>query len=60
MSQDSSWSRFFPRSIVNALKVVYSAGAGVVPKGNNRQINASSSTIAINFDAVVALAYIWR
>ena len=32
VSQDSSWSRSLPRSIAASLTVVYSDGAGVVPK----------------------------
>ena len=34
VSQDWSWSRFLPRSIAASLIVVYSTGAGVVPKCN--------------------------
>ena len=60
VSQDSSRSRSFPRSIAASLTVVYSAGAGVVPKGNLKQRKASSSTIEIHVNAVVAFACIRR
>ena len=50
----------FPRSIAALRTVVYSAGAGVVPKGNRRQKNSSSSTISIQVHAVVAFACIRR
>ena len=50
----------FPRSISAFPIVVYSAGAGVVPKGSFRQIKASFSTIVMQVDAVLAFAWIWR
>ena len=56
--QDSSRSRSLPRSIAASLPVIYSSGAGVVPKGNLRQRKDSSSIIAMHVDAVVAFAYI--
>ena len=49
-----------PRSIAASLMVVYSAGAGAVPKGNLKQRKASSSTIAMHVDAVFACACILR
>ena len=58
MSQDSSQSRSVPRSIAASLIVVYYSGVGVVPKGNIRQIKASSSIIAIHVDAVFAFSCI--
>ena len=60
VSQYSSLSRFFSRSIAYQIIVVYSDVAGVVPTGNQRQRKASLSTIAIQFDAVVAFAWIQR
>ena len=60
VSQYSSRSRLLPRSISASLTVVYYAGAGVVPTGNFMQRKASSSTIAMDVDAVVAFACIWR
>ena len=60
VSQDSSRIRFLPRSIAASLTVLYSTGAGVVKKGNLRQIKASSSTIAIHVDAVVTFVCIRR
>ena len=59
MSHDSSLSRSLHRSIAASLIVVYSAGAGVVPKGNNRQRNASLSTIAMQVDVILAFTWIW-
>ena len=52
--------RSFTRSIYASPTVVHSAGAGVVPKGNLRQKNASSSTIAIQVDVVVEFVCIRR
>ena len=43
--QDSNRSRSLPRSIVASPTLVYSAGAGLVPKGNLSQRKAISSTI---------------
>ena len=60
VSQDSSWSRSFPRSIATSLTVLYSAGAGVVPKCNLRQRKSGSYTIAMHVDKVVKFAYIRR
>ena len=60
VSQYLSRSRSFPRSISNLLTVIYSAGVGVVPKGNQRQIKASLSTIYIQVKAIVVFALIWR
>ena len=54
VSQDSSRSRSFPRSIAASLTVVYSAGTGVVPSGNLKQRKASSLTIAMHVNAVVS------
>ena len=48
----------FPRSIYALLIVVYSDGAGVVPKGNHRQIKVISSTIAMQVDAVIEFSWI--
>ena len=39
VTQDSSRSRLFPRSFSASRTVIYYASAGVVPKGNRRQIN---------------------
>ena len=49
VSLDPLWYRSisFPGSITNSLTVVYSFGAGVVPKGNHRNIKYRSSTIAM-------------
>ena len=58
VSKDSSQSRSLLRSIAASLTVVYSAGAGVVPKGNLKQRKASSSTIAMHVDAVFTCACI--
>ena len=60
VSQDWSWSIFLPRSIAPSLAVVYSAGAGVVLKGNLKQKKASSSTIAMHVDAVFVFDCIRR
>ena len=60
VSQDSSWSRLLPRYIAASLKVVYSAGAGVVPKCNLRQIKTSLLTNEIHVNVVVAFASIRR
>ena len=60
VSQDSSRSRSFPRSIAASLTVIYSFVAGVVPKGDRRQRNASSSTIAMHVTAVVIFSCIQR
>ena len=60
VSQYLSRSRSFPRSIAASLTVIYSAGAGVVKKGNRRQRKDSLSTIAMHVNAVGAFAYIWR
>ena len=60
VSKDSSQSRSLPRSIAASLTVVYSAGAGVVPKGSLKQRKDSSLTIVMHVDAVVAFACIWR
>ena len=58
VSQDSSQSRSFTRSIAASLTVVYSSGAGVVPKVNLKQRKASSLTIAMHVNAVVVFACI--
>ena len=58
VSQASSRSRSFPRSIAASLKFTYSSGASVMPKGNLRQRKDSSSTIAMHVDAVFAIACI--
>ena len=60
VSQDSSRSRLFPRSIVASLTAVYSAGAGVAPKINHRQIRDSLSNICMHVDSVVVFACIRR
>ena len=60
VSQDPSQSRSFPRSIAASLTVVYSSGAGVVPKGNLRQKKSISFNIAMHVDVVVSFACIWR
>ena len=60
VSQDSSRSRSLPRSFADSLAVVYYSGAGVVPKGNLRQRNSSSSNISMHVDAVVAFVCIRR
>ena len=58
VSQDSPRSRFLRRSIAASLTVVYYACVGVVPMGNLMQRKASSSTIAMYVDVVVAFACI--
>ena len=60
VSQYLSRSRSFPRYIFASLAVVYSTSRGVVPKGNRRQRKAIFSTIAVQFNAVVEFAWIWR
>ena len=60
VSHDSSQIRSLPRYIAASLTVVYSAGAGVVPKGNLRHIKARSSNIAMQTDAVVVFTCIRR
>ena len=60
VSHDSSLSRLFPMSIPASLVVVYSYGAGVVPKSGCRQRKATLSTILIQVDVVLVLAWIWR
>ena len=60
VSQDFPLSRSFTRSISALLTVLYSAGAGVVPKGNLRQRKDGLSTIDMQVDAVVAFAWIRR
>ena len=60
VSQDSSQSRLLPRSIAALLTVVYSAGAGVVPKGNLKHRKYSLSTIAIHVNTVFAFTCIRR
>ena len=60
VSNDSSLSRLFPMSIPASLVVVYSYGAGVVPKSGCRQRKATLSTILIQVDVVLVLAWIWR
>ena len=60
MSQDSYQIRSLPMSISASLKFVYSSGAGVMPKGKLRHRKASSSTIAMHVDAVVAFACMRR
>ena len=60
VSQYSSLSRSFHKSIAALLIVVYSAVAGVVLKGNHLQRQTSLSTFSIQVNAVVAFAWIWR
>ena len=60
VSQDWSWSRFLPRSIAASLIVLYSAGAGAVPKGNLKQRKSNLSTISMHVDAVFTFACIRR
>ena len=60
MSHDLYLSRLFPRYIYDFLIVVYSAGAGMVPKGDRRQRKASFYIISIQVDVVVAFAWILR
>ena len=60
VSQDSSWSISLPRSISASLTVLYSSGAGVVTKGNSRQIKSISSNIAMPVYEVVVFACIRR
>ena len=59
VSQDSSYSRLFHRSIAALLVVVYSSDVGVVSKGNCRQRKASMYTITMQVNTVVAFAWIW-
>ena len=60
VSQDSSQSISFPRYVATSLKVLYFAGAGVVPKGKSGQRKSSLSTIDMHVYAVVAFACIRR
>ena len=60
VSQDSSRSRWLPRSISASITVISSASTGVVPKVNLRQREASFSNIAMHVDSVVAFACIRR
>ena len=60
MSQGSSRSRLFPRSIAASLTVVYSSGTVVVPKDNRMQRKASSYTIYMQVDMVLAFLCIRR
>ena len=60
VSQDSYHGRCFPRYTAASLTVVYSAGAGVVPKGYLRQRKASLYTIDMQVDAVIAFSCIWQ
>ena len=60
VSQYSSQNRSLPRSIATSLTVIYSAGAGVVPKGKLKQIKSSWYTIAMHVNVIVVLACIWR
>ena len=60
VSQDYNRSRSLPRYISASPTVVYSAGTGVVLKGNIKQIKSSSSTFAMHVDMVVAFACIRR
>ena len=60
VSQYSSQIRSLPRSIAASLTVIYYAGAGVMPKGNFKQIKASLLTIAMHVDAVVVILCIRR
>ena len=55
VSKDSSQSGSLPRYIAASLTVIYSNGAGVVPKGKPKQRKASSSTFAIHVKAVLRL-----
>ena len=47
----------FPRYIADLLRVVYSAGVGVFPKGRRRQINAVFFTIGMHVDAI--FVFVW-
>ena len=58
VSQDSFQSRLLPMYIADSLTVVYSDGAGVVPKGNLRQRKSSPLTISVHVNVVVAFACI--
>ena len=58
VSQDSSHSRYFLRSIAASLTVVYSDGDGVMPKGNLSQRKASLSTITMHVNTFVSFACI--
>ena len=49
-----------PRSISASLIVVYSAGAGVVPKYKHSNRKASLSTTTMKVYAVIEFAWIWR
>ena len=60
MSHDVSSRRSFPRFIAESLMVVYSAGAGVVPKGRCRQRKASFTTIAMHVNATCAFMWTRR
>ena len=51
--------RSFPRSIYASLIVVYSSGAGVVPNGILRKINARFSTISMHVDTIWEFVWIF-
>ena len=60
VNHDSYLIRSLPRSIAALLVVVYSADAGVVPKGNHRQRRASLSNISMQVEVAAAFAWIQR
>ena len=50
----------FPRSVAASLMVVYSANAGVAPKGRRRQRKASFNTITMYVTDICALVWTRR
>ena len=52
--------RLLPRSIATSLMLVYSDGAGVVPKGKQRHRKASLPTIMMHVESICALAWMRR
>ena len=51
-SYDLSLWRSFPRSIADSLTVLYSYGAGVIPKGRIRHRRTRLSTMVNHVDAI--------
>ena len=60
MSHEVSVSRSFQSYITVALVVVYSSGAGVVPKGKHMNRKANLPTIAMHVDDICVFAWMCR
>ena len=60
MSHNRYVKRSFPRSISALLVVVYSAGAGVVPRGRHRQKKVIFPTIEMHVDAICVFEWTRR